>query len=778
VVIGTRIGPYRLVEEVGAGSMGVVYRARDERLQRDVAIKLLPPSSLHGEAARRLFQREARALSQLNHPGIATIHDFRSEDGVDFLVMEYVAGESLDQRLGHGPLPEAETIALGVQLADGLAAAHRQGVIHRDMKPGNLRMTSDGRLKILDFGLARWAAAETDSASSVAVTAAGALVGTPAYIAPELLQGAVASAQSDLYAAGVVLYECATGGRPFPGLPTGALLEAIQHQTPPAPRSRARVSPALDAVIMRCLERDPTHRYASADALAAALREAGAGRVPPPARRARAIAIAAVCVAVAAGLTAVWWWSDQLRPATAAGMRSLAVLPLGNPSNDPEQEYLADGMTEELITQLSHIRALRVISLTSVMRYKHSRRSMPEIARELNVDGVIDGSLLNSHGRLRTTVHLIAARRDEHLWSGEYTGDTTDAFALQSRVASAIAHEIQVRLSPAERTRLQAPRPIDPLAYEFYLRGRYQWNRRTGAGLRLSVDYFERAIRRDSLFALAHAGLADAWAEIGLYGLTTPRDARARAMREAALAVALAPELPEAHTSLAHVLHNFDWDWDGADREYARAIALNPGNAVAHHWRAHLLAQRGRFGAARTEIRRALRLDPLSVTITLASGSIEYFARRYPAALEGVERATELDSTSALLHRLRAGVLDRMGRESEAVAELGRSFALQGHPEIEAALGAAYATGGMRAALQLLVTGLVRKRASGAYEPAEHIAEMYVRMGDTAKALDWLEVAFREHDTELNRLRVDPLFDPLRSDPRFANLLHRVRLDT
>jgi tetratricopeptide (TPR) repeat protein len=363
------------------------------------------------------------------------------------------------------------------------------------------------------------------------------------------------------------------------------------------------------------------------------------------------------------------------------------------------------------------------------------------------------------------------------LWSGQYDGDTSDVLGLQSRMAWAIVREIRVRLSPVERERLPGERRVDPVAHELYLRGRYQWNRRSDAGIRLSMEYFQRAIRQDSLYALAHAGLADAWGAAGLYGLIPPLEARKHALASATRAVALDPDLPEAHTSLGNILHNFDWNWNGAEEEYERAITLNPSNATAHHWRGHLLAQRGRFDAARAELREAQELDPLSVTIVLGGGVIEYFARKYDAALEHFQRAAELDSSSVLLHRVTAAVLDRQGHEREAVRELARSFELRGQPDVAAALERAFDASGTKGALGFLIAGLLKKRASGAYEPAEHIAELYSRLGRIDDAFHWLDVAYREHDTELNRLGVDPIFDPLRSDPRYAVLLHRVGLD-
>ncbi len=749
--------------------MGVVYRARDEHLHRDVALKFLPPGVLGSEESRRRFFREALALSHLNHPAIATLYEFRTESGRDFLVMEYIPGESLDRRLVRGPLPRALVIDLGVQLAEGLAYAHGRGVIHRDLKPGNLHLTSDGRLKILDFGLARWLAPEAEEAGALR-TDSQVVAGTPLYIAPEVLTGSPATERSDLYAAGLVLYQAATGSI-VPPTPANRLFPQARY---------ARISAELQSIIRRCLEADPERRYASAADLAKTLKrlQSSSGVALRTLRHATLAIPRWLIVLVIALVGGVGYalFRGRQDEASATGLRSLAVLPLTNLSGDPDQEYYADGMTEELIAQLSHVSALRVISYTSVMRYKGPRPRMTEIARDLNVDGVVEGSLLRSGHRMRITARLVDGRDDRQLWSASYEGDTTDVIALQSRVSRAVVREIEVRLTPEERKRLARGRGNDPIAYQFYLRGRYHWSRRP-SGVPRAIEYFERAIRQDSLYATAYAGLADAWAAAGLYAQVPPLDARARARAAALKAVALDENLSEAHASLAHVMHNFDWNWEGSEREYRRAIELNPNNALAHFWYAHHLAQRGLFEQAQAELGEAEQLDPLSQTVGLAGGTFEYYARHFDSALDRLRRATELDSSSALAYRAMAGVLDQQGHQAEAVQSLIRSFELQGQRETAAALARTYQAAGFRPTLQMLIGGLTRRRESGTYQPAEHIAELYSRLGQVDAALRWLEIGYREHDTELNRLEVDPLFDPLRKDPRFVDLLHRVGLD-
>jgi len=777
-MIGSRIGHFRILEELGAGAMGVVYRAYDEKMQRDVALKCLPRGVVASESSRRLMEREAVALSRINHPGIAGAHTLHTFDGVDFLEMEFVPGESLDRRIARGAIPEPELIALGIQFAEGLAEAHRRGVVHRDLKPGNLRVTPEGQLKILDLGLARWHNPESESFASVTDTESRGVVGTLPYIAPELLRGRPATARSDLYSAGLVMYEASTGSLPFPGMKPSELLEAILHRDPPSSRSRnPALSPSLEAVIRRCMEKNPAHRYAAAVEMAEDLRRIQQGklvRLRNPLVRSLRPALAVALAAVV--IVAAWEAWRRIHPSPnpqTASIRTLAVLPFGNLTGDPAQEYIAAGMTDELIAQLSNVDSLRVISL---VHDRKPSRPLREIVGELEVDGMVEGSMLRSGNRLRFVVHVLAARDHEQLWSDQYDSDTTNLLKLQSKVAGAIVREIQGQLTAAGRARLKRLKHVDPVAYQLYMHGRYQWNKRSDEGIRLALDYFQSAIRQDSSYALFYSGLADAWAAEGLYGMIPPLQARDRARAAAAKAVALDPDLSEAHTSLAHVLHNFDWDWRGAEKEYLRAIEQNSNNAVAHHWLGHLYAQQGRFDEARQELALAEEIDPLSISIVMAGGVNEYYAGRYAVALEHLRRAAALDSSNALLHRATAGVLDRLGREREAASEIARSLELKGRPDAAAALRSAYAKSGLRGLLEMMIAALIAKRSSGAYEPAEHIAELYARLGRVEPAFEWLDVALREHDTELNRLRADPLFDPLRSDPRFDELLRRVGL--
>jgi serine/threonine-protein kinase len=602
--------------------MGVVFRAHDESLDRDVAIKVLPSGLLADEPARKRFRNEALALAKLNHPNVDAVYEFNSEEGKDFLVMEYVPGVTLSDQLAGGPLAEKEVLRLGAQLAEGLAAAHAQHVVHRDLKPGNLRLTPDGRLKILDFGLAKLVRPPSDAAVTGGITNTHAVSGTLPYMAPEQLRGAAADARSDIYAAGVVLYEMATGKRPFDAkLPT-PLADEILHRAPPTPRAtNAQVSAALERIILKCLDKSPERRYQSAGELHANL-----VRLSDTAtERRRAVA-------------------SPSRRASARQVKSLAVLPLTNLSRDPEQDYFADGMTEELITNLAKIGALKVISRTTVMRYKGSEKSVPEIASELNVDAVVEGSVLRVGERVRITAQLIHAATDTHLWAESYDRDVRDVLALQSEAARAIAAEIRVKLKPQERVRLERTRRVDPEAHEALLKGRYHWNKWSPEGLQKGVEYFQQAIEKDPTFAPAYAGLAETYAFLGYWGYLPPQEAYPKAKAAALQALELDDTLADAHRSLASVHWYYDWDLAAFQKEIKNALQLNPNDSVGHMWWGVFLAViREDYDAALAEAKRGQALDPLSPFVGAVSGWILFWAGQFSNAVEQAKKTTELN---------------------------------------------------------------------------------------------------------------------------------------
>jgi eukaryotic-like serine/threonine-protein kinase len=750
-MIGNLLSHYRLLEPLGAGGMGEVYRARDERLERDVALKVLPKGSLADEAARARFRNEALALSRLSHPRIGTVHEFGSHEGVDFLVMEYVPGRTLGSRIREGRFGEREAIGLAIQIAEALEEAHECGVVHRDLKPDNIVLTPKGWLKVLDFGLAKLLLAGGDDAQTTALSAPGSLSGTLPYMSPEQLLGRSVDARTDLWALGAVLYEMVTGRRPFTARLMTALSDEIVHKAPDPPRSLApEVSPALERVILRCLEKDPEQRFADAAAVAADLRAIASGAAVTAAPR-------------------------ETERAGRGHIESLAVLPLENLSGDPDQEFFADGMTEELIASLAQIGALRVISRTSVMRYKGARKPLPEIARELNVDAVVEGSVRRAGDRVRITAQLLEAATDRHLWAKSYERDLRDILALQGEVAQAIAQEVQVKLTAPEEAKLRRARVVNPDAYEAYLRGRHVWNRRSEDDLRRGIELFNRAVELDPLYPLAHVGIADSYNLLGYHEVLAPREAFPRAKAAARRALELDDSLGEARISLAYGLHYYDWDWEGAEREYLKGIERNEGYAQGHLWYANLLVSTGRFEEAERQMRRALELDPLSLINNLSLCWIHFYSRQFDQAVEECRKTLEMDRTFMVGYWWLGLNLALGGRTDEALRALEQAAALSGNaPMILAGLALAQARAGQgetaRAAAATL-EGLASRRYVSPYD----VAFVRAALGEGDAAMAGLEKAYEERSHLMTHLRADPRLDPLRQDPRFADLLRRMK---
>ncbi len=785
-LLGQTLSHYRITEKIGAGGMGDVYRAHDEHLDREVAIKVLRPGTLTDEHSRKRFHKEALALSRLSHPHIATIHDFDTQQGTDFLVMEYIPGVSLSEKLAGGPLPEKEVLRLGVQLAEGLSAAHEHGVVHRDLKPGNLRVTGDGWLKILDFGLAKLRHPVAESGATESLTETQATAGTVPYMAPEQLLGGEIDARTDIHAAGAVLYEMATGRRPFAEVERLQLVGAILHKTPPPPSAvNPAVSAELDRIIGKCLEKEPGNRYQSARELAIDLR-----RLQAPARTSETVSIVAgkkwerwklgAAVAAVSALVAmvIGFNAGRIRERFArppsAPIQSIAVLPLANLSHDPEQEYFADGMTEALITELSQISSLKVISRTSVMHYKGSSEPLPQVARELNVNGIVEGSVLRSGDRVRITAQLIQAPSDTHLWAKSYERDLRDVLRLQSEVAQAIANEIKAKVTPQEQARLARAHLINPEAHEAYLNGRYYWNLRTEEGLKKGMEYFQQAIEKDPDYALAYAGLADSYVVLTEWGLMAPKEGFPRAKAAASKALEIDETLAEAHVPLAAAKYGYEWDWAGGERELRRAIELNPGYASAHQWYAEYLSYTGRHNEAIAEIKRAQELDPLSPMVNQLVGGLLIFARRYDDAIAELRRTLELNPEFYPAHMNLGYAYGQQKHYAEAISEYQKAIALQeGNPGLKAKLARAYALSGKRREALKIASDL-RQLSKQRYVSAYDAAQIYTALGDFDRAFVLLEKAYQEHASFLMLLQVEPANDPLRSDPRFQDLLRRM----
>jgi serine/threonine-protein kinase len=760
IKLGVVLSHYRLDEKLGEGGMGVVYRAWDQNLERPVALKLIHERLLGDENARARFLREARTASALNHPSICVIHEVGEAEQLAYLVMEHIEGNSLDTLIPDKGLPVDTVLHYGVQLADALAHAHTRGIVHRDLKSSNVMVTSDRRVKVLDFGLAkRMEEEDLDSlrTRSAALTAAGVIVGTPAYLPPEILRGVPADARSDLWSLGVILYEMAAGDYPFRGKTAFEISSAILRD-PPAALSE-KVPAGVRLVIQHCLMKDPGQRYQSSGELRAALEAlSSTPAVAPAALRPRAT-------------------SAKRSRRAARPIRALAVLPLENLSGDPTQEYFADGMTDALITGLAKIGTLKVISRTSAMLYKGVRKPLPEIAKELKVDAVVEGSVLRLGDQVRITAQLIRAATDEHLWAETYDRDLRDILALQSDVARAIAREIQVTLTPKEAAQLEGSRrAVDPAAYEATLRGVHQWNKRSETSLKLGVEQFQKAIDLDPTYALAYSGLSNCYSVLGWLGILPPKESFGRGKAAALKAIELDKDLAEAHCSLGYALHNYDWDWAGAEREFARSVEINPGYATALHWRGIFHITLGKLETALEDLDKALELDPLAPIIGSAAGFAHYMARHYQSAATHFRRTLEAHPEFWVGYSWNGLVLAQLGRRDEAIAQCALAAQRSGGlAMVRGNLGFVQGFCGDRSGAEETLRGL-QEMSRDRYVMPYAFAAVEAGLGHRDGAFAWLEKALLERGNLLSYLAADPAFDALHDDARFADLKRRIGL--
>jgi serine/threonine-protein kinase len=787
-MIGEGLGHFRITAMIGAGGMGVVYRAHDERLDRDVAVKVLPPGTIADEAARKRLRAEAMTLSRLNHPNVATVHDFNNQDGVDFLVMEMIPGATLDQRIMGDPLPERDVLRLGIQLAQGLAAAHAEGIVHRDLKPGNVRITPDGRLKILDFGLAMLRKPDCDEKADTANIGENMVAGSPPYMAPEQLLGETVDARTDVYAAGAVIYEMATGRRPFADVHGARLIDSILHQPPGPPRQlNPRLSTGLEQVIFKCLDKEPQRRYQTARELLVDLeRLSMPSAVTQPSRRVgrpqlgwtmlAGGAVVSVLIGSHASGARVARLADA---AVAAGpIRSIAVLPLVNLSGDAGQEYFADGMTDALIADLGRTSSLRVISRTSCMQYKQARRPLPVIARELGVDAVVEGSVVRAGTRVRINAQLVHADSDRRLWGQSYDRDLGDVLSLQTEVASAIAREVNAQLQPPEPG---ASARVDPQAHEAYLRGRHFFALSDERSYQKALTYFEQAVARDGSHALAYAGIADTRLVLAYMSAaefrTTPAQTFAQVEAAATRALAIDPGLAQAHCALAFANLELKWDWAAAEKGFRRALELNPSLSDCHEQYAWSLAAQGRLEEALAEMNRARELDPLSLLVNTGVGGILMYKRQTDEAIAQNRRTLELKPDFVVAHYGLGQMYLQKGRTADALDSFRTALSLSGEsPRILADLAHAYAAAGRRDEALRALARWKKATAGGAFVREEQEAHVRAALGERDQALALLEKAYEHHSPGMVWLKVDPRFDSLRAEARFQRLLRRMGL--
>ena len=783
-MIGSQIGSYQIVSLLGAGGMGEVYRARDTRLDRDVALKVLPVGLLADEAARRRFRKEALALAKLSHPHIAVIHDVGEEAGVNYLVMECVPGHSLAEKLKSGALTEKEVAPLGAQIADALEEAHEHSVIHRDLKPGNIMVTPKGQVKVLDFGLAKLLrpaanimAADTMPTESFAETQG--VAGTLPYMAPEQLTGEPVDARTDIYALGVVLFEMAAGRRLFQEDSAPRLTDAILHQQPVSPRAlNSRVSPELERIILKCLEKSPEDRYQSAKEVQVDLRRLGVPTITaaptktrPWWRRRTAFGMATIALIVSLAAAAGWVHRSVGQRET---IDSLAVLPFVNTSADPNTEYLSDGITESLINSLSQLPHLKVMSRDSAFMYKGKQTDARTVGSALGVRAVLEGRVMQHGDNLEISAELVDTRDNSHIWGQQYSRKSADIFALQGELAKEMTTMLRVRLTGDDQRRMTKSYTANPEAYQDYLKGRYWWNKRTEEGLNKCIEYFQQAIAKDPTYALAYSGLADCYNLLAWYGFVSPKETYPRTKDSAQKALEIDDTLAEAHASLAWIKTYYDWDWSGAEKEFQQAIQLNPSYATAHNWYGNELEYVGRREEAIAEHKRALELDPLSLIVNTNLGLAFYMARQYDQAIEQYQKTLQLDPNFITAHSFLGLVYIQKSMYKEGIAEFEKELVISpGNTNTLSGLGYAYAVAGRGAEAQKVLDKL-QQLSKRKHVSAGPIAQIFVALGEKDEAFEWLKKGSEDHS--ITTVKLDPAYDPLRSDPRFADLLRRMNL--
>jgi serine/threonine protein kinase/Tfp pilus assembly protein PilF len=736
-MIGKTISHYKILEKLGEGGMGVVYKAQDTKLDRIVALKFLPKHLLCDQEAKTRFEQEAKAASALDHPNICTIHEIDEIEGECFISMSYIEGKSLKKLIEEKTLSLKEVIDIAIQVCEGLLVAHETGIIHRDIKSDNIMVTSRGLTKIMDFGLAKLRGVSR-------VTKTGSTLGTIQYMSPEQAKGMEVDQRSDIFSLGVVLYEMITGQLPFRGDYEAAIMYSILNENPePLARYKANVPEGLQRIIDRALEKDWEIRYQHIDDFRADLKKL----------------------------------TKEIEFHIKKQQPSIAVLPFTNLSADKEQEYFCDGMAEEIINALTQVEGLRVVARTSAFAFKDKHEDIREIGRKLNVEALLEGSVRKSGKHLRITAQLINVSDGYHLWSERFDRNMEDVFSIQDEISLAIVGELKGRLLGIEKSAVAGRHTKDVEAYDSYMQGRYFWNKRTEAGFQKGLECFQKAIEKDPAYALAYAGIADCYNLLGWYGVLPSKEAFTKAKAAAEMALEIDADLPEALTSLAFAVMSYDWDWEEAERNYKRALELNPRYATAHHWYAEYLVSMGRMDEAMMEAKRALEFDPLSLILIALRVMVLYLSLQYDEAVKQGKRILEMTTSFPAGHLWIGMAYTKKSMFDEAISEFQSAIALFGRSSLmQGALGYAYAASGKQEEAQKLLNEL-KQISEPTCVPWFHIAAIYVELGENDRAFEWLMRAYKEHDPWLVFLKVDPIWQDLHSDRRYIALLKKMGLE-
>ena len=788
ITSGVMLGNYRVERLLGRGGMGGVFLAYDTTLHRQVAVKVIDPRPDSTSVDTRLL-REARNAAGLNHPHICTVLEVGHAAAGSFIAMEYVPGQSLREMLDRGPLSLADVLQYGIQAADALAYAHSRGVVHRDFKAANAIVGEDGRLKIVDFGLARRDDATMGNATTmVSLVPAGVLAGTPYAMAPEQIRGEPADARTDIWALGVLLYEMAAGQAPFGGGTVAEVYSSILTNAA-APLSTA-VPVALRAVIDRCLEKDRARRYQAAAEVRSALESIAAGTASATSvwryrlRRSRWLTSVAAVLIVALAMvgTNAGGIRDWLFSARAESPVKLAVLPFENLTGDPEQEYFTDGLTDEMITQLGHLqpRRLSVIARTSSMRYKRRDTSMNDIARELGVDYIMEGSARRDGNRIRINATLVDVRSQTQRWSESFDRELSNILGLQSEIASGVARTLALRLLPADESRLATKRAVNPEAYEAYLKGRFHWQTLVPTELDVAMNYFGVAVQKDPAYAAPYIGMGTVYGLFCTNGRMRCVEALPKWKELVLKAKALDPDFPQVQSHLAATAYYVDWDWAAADREFKRAIELDATDPDTRMWYANFLVNvAGRIDEGIAQARRAVELDPQNALYRVRLGVALFDGRHDDESIAVLQQVLKSDPNMRQAQGNLVSALAAKGMYKEAVAQMAQNQ--PNNPDFAAALRERDAETAYRRAARIRPDAMVRQAetaaASGAfgYVQPGGIGAAYARARETTLALDWLEKAYPGHETVMVDLR-SRIFDVLRGEPRYEALLRRMNL--